>query len=615
MSRRLMILALSLCGVAVFATLVWQSAYRQALTPLAERGRADLALAVDRLNGQLQRYRDLAVLMSDHPVLARLARGQGDGAAADALLLAAIDRTGALNMIYAGRDGRVLAAARPLSVALRDDIAADPAFERAMTGALGISHGIDPATGGRAYIYAAPSFAADGGVTGVLFAVVNVDLLEQAWRGDRPAVLFVDAQGEVFITNRSEILGWRRAAGEAGLNPPGGRVSRMTARQVAGHEIWQLDWSVWLPRRALHLARDLPQIGMRAEALIDAGPAFRLAGLQAAVVALICVIFGAALLVAAERRRALAQANQLLESRVAARTAELSGANLALRREVAEREEAEQALKRAQAELVQAGKLSALGQMSAGLSHELNQPLMAIRQFAENGALFLDRDRPEQAAQNLTRIAELSGRMGRIIRNLRAFARQESEPVRRVDLVAVIDSALEMTEARLSREGVQLRWNRPTGPVWAMGGEVRLGQVLVNLITNAADAMAGQSHKRLDILLTDATGGEPEVAGPAIRIRDTGPGIAAPERIFDPFYTTKEVGASEGMGLGLSISYGLVQSFGGAIRGANHPDGGAEFTVQLAPAIARGPDGGSEDGPDRGVNRGRTSAGMTGRND
>jgi two-component system C4-dicarboxylate transport sensor histidine kinase DctB len=107
-----------------------------------------------------------------------------------------------------------------------------------------------------------------------------------------------------------------------------------------------------------------------------------------------------------------------------------------------------------------------------------------------------------------------------------------------------------------------------------LGGEVRLGQVFVNLINNAADAMADATEKRIEIVLD---------RGPrlSVSVRDTGPGIAEPDRIFDPFYSTKAVGSSEGMGLGLSISYGLVQSFGGNIRGANAPGGGAMFTVEL----------------------------------
>jgi two-component system, NtrC family, C4-dicarboxylate transport sensor histidine kinase DctB len=574
MWRRGLGIALLLLSVGLVSGLVFQSAYRQSLGALAQRGESDLSLASDRLTGQLQRYQDLAVLMSDHPVLRGLSVGLGDVEAAQVLLLASVDRTGVLNMAYLDAQGRPLAEAKPAAVPATDYIA--EAVTRAQSGALGSGHGVDPGAGVRVYVFAAPTFSGSGGVIGILLVTVNIDLLEQEWRGDRPAVLFTDAAQEVFISNRSELIGWRRATAGAGLVPPGATDSTVSARRIGGLELWRIDWSPYLPRRALHLERDLPQVGMRAEALVDAAPVRRLAGLQATVVALVLMVLGTALIAALERRRSLAQVNAQLESRVVARTAELSGANAQLRREVTERQEAEAALKRAQAELVQASKLSALGQMSAGLSHELNQPLMAIRQFAENGAVFLERGKPERAAANLQRIADLAGRMGRIIRNLRAFARQESEPVRRIELGAVIATALEMTEGRIAKDGVTLHWQAPNAPVWAMGGEVRLGQVLVNLITNAVDAMAASPSKELTISLS-----LDEAARPEIRVRDTGPGIAAPEKIFDPFYSTKEVGASEGMGLGLSISYGLVQSFGGAIRGQTHPEGGAEFTVQL----------------------------------
>ena len=549
---------------------VWLYGYRQALDQVAARGAADLALAADRLVTQLTRYREMAVLLADHPVLAALHAG-GGVAEAEALLLESADKTAALTAFYADTEGRVLASAHD---AVPADLAGAAYFRRALQGALGARHGSSAGFARRAYSYAAPSFGADGRVRGVLVVVVDIDNLEQDWRGSRPAVYFTDDTGEVFITNRSEILGWRRTPTamiptEGGAKPLG--VSRWT-----GHEIWRQQVSPYVPARAVHLEKPLPVIGMLAEALVDEAPARRLAALQAAVVAALCLTFGALLFLATERRRALAQANAVLEDRVTARTRALQDTNAALRREVAERQEAEAALKRAQDDLVQAGKLSALGQMSAGISHELNQPLMAIRSFAENGVAFLERGKPERAAETLSRISDMARRMGRIIANLRAFARQESVAVGRVDLTAVLDSVVELTEARLRADGIALDYARPEGPVWVRGGEVRLGQVFVNLVTNAADAMQGMAERRL--VLTVQPGPRPSVS-----VRDTGPGIEAPERLFEPFYTTKAVGSAEGMGLGLSISYGLVQSFGGTIRGANADGGGAVFTVELDP--------------------------------
>ncbi|KUF11691.1 C4-dicarboxylate ABC transporter [Pseudoponticoccus marisrubri] len=568
--RRGVIVALYLCAVAGLGWGVWAYGFAQALVPLAARGQADLALASDRLVTGLQRYRSVAVLLADHPVLTALHGAAGDPAAADALLLESADKTGALTALYADRSGRVMAAATP---ARPRDLAGQPWFQRALDGALGVGHAVEPLFGRRAFYYATPSFDAAGQVQGVLVIYVDIYMVERDWRGSRPAVFFTDAQSEVFVTNRSELLFWRRVPG--GVAGPGGQLRPVRIREVAGFELWEQELSPYVPGTALRLEQALPVIGMNGVALSDAAPAQRIAALQAAVVMALCIVFGSVLFLVTERRRALARANVQLEGRVRDRTRDLETANAALRREVAERQEAETALRRAQEELVQAGKLSALGQMSAGISHELNQPLMAIRQFADNGAALLDKGRVPAAASNLVRISEMAARAARIIKNLRAFARNENEPMGRVDLCAVLRTAVELTESRLRSEQVALVLDLPPGPVLVRGGEVRLGQVFVNLINNAVDAMAGRPDKRLDIRVAPA-------GAARVTVRDTGPGIADPEKVFEPFYTTKQVGG-EGMGLGLSISYGLVQSFGGRIHGANVPGGGAEFTVELDP--------------------------------
>ncbi|MGY3436681.1 MULTISPECIES: sensor histidine kinase [unclassified Marinovum] len=554
--------------IAVVSAGVWHTGFRQGLDQAARQGEASLSLAADRLTAQLQHHAEVAVLTADHPALAALHQG-GDRAAAEALLLDVADKTSALTMFYVDAAGQVLAASTDL---VPKDLAQSRYLRRAMQGALGSDHLVSETFGVRAWFFAAPTFDATGRVRGALVLGVDIERLEENWRGDRPAIYFLDRDGLVFISNRSELLFWRKPPGAIGPETPQGQQPRTVS--VGAHDVWWLNWSPYVPRRALHLSQDLPVIRMRAEALIDTGPALRMALWQAAAVTALMATFGALLFLAGARRRVLSQANARLESRVANRTRALSDANTALRREVGERQDAEAALKRAQADLVQAGKLSALGQMSAGISHELNQPLMAIEQYAENSVAFLDRDKPETARENLGRIAAMARRMARIIKNLRAFARNESEPMGKVDILAVIDSATELTEARLRLGNVTLNWQRPAGSVWVWGGEVRLGQVFVNLISNAADAMEGSDHRALTITLVDG-------ARPVVTLRDTGPGIADPDRIFDPFYSTKQVGGPDGMGLGLSISYGLVQSFGGTIRGTNAPGGGAIFTVEL----------------------------------
>jgi len=571
---RVMLVLPFLLVVTLITGSVWKYGYSQALDALSRRGTADMSLVLGGLVSDLQRYRDQAVALADHPTLTVLTGSSvpHQEAAANRLLTASADRTGAAGLYFVDTAGNLLAGTRGT---LPQNLTGSAAFVRAMDGALGTTHSMQPAGDTRIFQFAAPSFGADGKVSGALISVAHAENVEFGWRGLQTAVFLVDEAGRVFMSNRSELLGWGKVPGEAQLVPPGDAPIRFAQSRRGPHEIWQIDLGPYLPRRALQVSEALPRIGMTGAALVDVAPARRIAMLQAGAVGGMLLFFGALLLFAQERRRTLARANAELERRVADRTASLTETNRALRREIHEREEAEAALRRAQAELVQAGKLSALGKMSAGISHELNQPLMAIRQFAANGGAFLQRGTPDKAAENLTRIDEMAHRMSRIISNLRAFVRNENEPVTRVDMVQVVQSALEMTGDRLVKDGIEVDWHPPAHPVPVRGGEVRLGQVVLNLITNAADAMSESDARRLSITLTDG-------APVTLRLSDTGPGIEEPEKIFDPFYSTKLIGAGDGMGLGLSISYGLVQSFGGKITGANTAQG-AEFTVELEP--------------------------------
>ncbi len=566
--RGLSIVIFLLC-VALLAFGVLRYATHQGMAQLSARANADLALASDRLVGQLQRYRDLAVVMAKHPqvvaVLTDNARPQDRQ-----LLRSVADRAAALDVMVIDRTGRVRAAAE-------DGAGSNNArafVRRALNGALGRGYGAE-ANAGRSYFYAAPVFGEGGAVLGALVVSTDLSSVDYAWRGDTPPVFFTDGSGQVQVSNRSELVLWQRPSGAPGLQPPSGVTPEFAVSYIGGHEIWQIGWGPYLPREALHLTQELPVIGMTGEVLMDVAPVRRLAASQAAAVAALCLAFGALLFLATERRRTLARVNAQLEARVRARTQALRDINDELRREAAERSEAQLALARAQNDLVQVSKLSALGQLSAGISHELNQPLMAVQSFAENGVAFIERGKHQRAAENLTRISDMADRMGRIIKNLRAFSKQESVQQLQVDLGAVIASVLDMTAQRRAASGVTLRYTPPAAALWVRGGEVRLGQVFVNLITNAVDAMEGREARILTIGITQGT-------NITVEVKDTGAGISAPDQVFDPFYSTKEVGAAKGVGLGLSISYAIVQSVGGEIRAQNTAEG-ACFSVTLLP--------------------------------
>jgi two-component system C4-dicarboxylate transport sensor histidine kinase DctB len=560
-----------LLGTLVISAGVWAMAWRAALTPLSEQASSELELATDQLTRHLFRYRELAVVLARHPDLrARLSGEADDPRTADDLLRAMADMTGAHQLLLVDGAGRVLAASHQAPLQLDPTSAM---IHRALNGALGSEakfQSVDNGSLRRVFSFAAPVLGEGEQGHGAVIARTNLLDFEENWPSTASALFFTLNGERIFVSNRLDLVSVPRPA-EHFLNS--------SASHWTGHEVWTVEAGPYLPDRALHLTRDLSTVGLSGEILLDTAPAERSAALLAAIAAAICLGIGGLLLAVGERRRALderlrieAAANARLEARVAERTQALSEANLDLLRENRERREAEAALKKAQDDLVQAGKLSALGQMSAGISHELNQPLMAIRSFSENASLFLQRGQGEQAGQNLTRISELSHRMARIIKNLRAFARNENEPTGKVDLGQVVSTAVELTEPRLKADRVTLDWVPPATPVFAQAGEVRLSQVFVNLINNAADAMMEQDDRHIQIVIDEGK-------TLAVTVRDTGPGIEDPDRIFEPFFSTKQVG-EDGMGLGLSISYGLVQSFGGDIRGRNCEDG-AMFTVEL----------------------------------
>ena len=268
-----------------------------------------------------------------------------------------------------------------------------------------------------------------------------------------------------------------------------------------------------------------------------------------------------------------------LESQVAKRTEALNAVNAQLVNEIDERKLTEQRLRQTQRELVQAGKLAALGQMSAALSHEINQPLTAVKSYAENAATFLDRNRVADAAENVSRISKMVDRMAALSGHLRNFARRPQETVETVDLTEIVNDAVALMDVRLNAADASLTMSGLDTQVWVRGGRLRLQQVIVNLIANALDAMDALSNPKIAIAIE-----RPDATTVALVVTDIGPGLSDTvlEQIFDPFFTTK--GPNHGLGLGLSISFNIVKDFGGHLSAENAEDGGAAFKVSLVAA-------------------------------
>jgi two-component system C4-dicarboxylate transport sensor histidine kinase DctB len=253
-------------------------------------------------------------------------------------------------------------------------------------------------------------------------------------------------------------------------------------------------------------------------------------------------------------------------------SAELRALNRRLQREVAEREKVEQTLQVAEQTIAQSSKLAALGEMSAAVSHELNQPLAAMKTYLAGARLLLQRERPEEAMSSFQRIDDLIERMGAITRQLKSYARKGDDAFEPMDIRAAVSTALAMMEPQLKIRDVNIIRSLPNEPVMVLGDRLRLEQVIVNLLRNALDATKGASNPTVEILL---------VSGHTIslQIRDNGEGIEDLNALFEPFYTTKQPG--DGTGLGLAISSGIVSELGGRLTARNAADGGAIFEVQL----------------------------------
>ena len=333
--------------------------------------------------------------------------------------------------------------------------------------------------------------------------------------------------------------------------------------------------------------RSLPGVDWRLLSFSDLRPVHRQAITHGALAAVATGFVLLLLLVFAQRRRItrqkleakalLERANAQLESKVARRTRALTETNARLRKEVAERQQAEQTLRAAQDELVQAAKLAVLGQLAAGITHELAQPLGAMRTLSGNAVEFMKRGKLATVEQNLGIIARLADQMGRIITPLKTFARKSPAVPAATDVAHCVGAALFLLDQRLRTVDVTVHNHCDAGRVVAWCDPNRLEQVLINLIRNAADAMAEAPVRELFI---DA--GHDAAGQVVLTVADTGCGLPVDGALFEPFFTTKPAG--EGLGLGLAISRDIIREFGGDLRAENRPEGGARFVLQLPSA-------------------------------
>ncbi|HCU1980914.1 TPA: two-component system sensor histidine kinase DctB [Pseudomonas aeruginosa] len=578
--RSLVILALLL------APLLWPLQYfaeRYYSEQLAEQNRQTLDLYVANLLGTLRRYEELPQILGGLPVLRQALQQPGDPLLQKIANEALADirrRTGADVIYLLQPDGTTQVASNwaQADSFVHRNFAFSPYYREAMQGRLARFFGLGTTSIKRGYYFA--SAVKEGSrIIGVLVVKVDLEHIERLWGNSPEQLLVIDNYGVVILSSRED---WRFHASRPLSAAERDEIHANIPYPVQDPKPLRLQQSAWLSQ-----SRTLPETGWTVSiyaprTLIERPVRSVLLIGGATLLALLLLLT----LLTLSRRHYLdrialeAEAKRQLEERVLERTRELENANAQLQQEVHEREQAQRELMRAQDEVVQAGKLTALGTMSASISHELNQPLAAIRSYADNARVLLDHQRTEDARGNLEQISDLTTRMASIIAHLKAYARGARRAPENVQLQPAIEDALSMVASRRRAMNVELLRDVPDAPLWVQAGETRLRQILGNLLTNALDALAEKAPpRRLWVIASQ------DQHGVTLTLRDNGPGFSedALAHAHEPFFTTKTT--AKGLGLGLAICDNLLRALGGRLEMGNHLEGGAVVRLHLLPGV------------------------------
>ncbi|QXI39488.1 ATP-binding protein [Pseudomonas xantholysinigenes] len=566
-----LIILLILVGTTLSAGWAMHQAKRQAMETDARRASQQLGLYANALHTLIERYRALPAVLALDPELIAALRGPVTEQVQDALNRKLERINGAANsstLELLDRTGLAIAASnwRLPTTYVGSNYGFRPYFKQTRSQGSGRFYAVGVTSGVPGYFLSSAVNDEHGRFLGAMVVKLEFPELEREWRQGSDILLVSDARGITFIANQD---GWRyrelqplsgvdraelaetRQYDKQPLVPlqhqaltrfaDNSHLTRVQGPDGSAEYLWEslpLEAEGW----TLHLLRK-PQVA-------EDG---RNAALAAAAIWLSLVF--AVLFVSQRLRlaRLRQRSREQLKGLVEERTREL---------------------RTAQEGLVQSAKLAALGQMSAALAHEINQPLTTQRMQLETLRLLLDHGRHDEARQALEPLEQMLTRMAALTGHLKTFARNSPGGLReRMDLATVVDQALHLLDARIRAEGVEVALYLAR-PAWVRGDAIRLEQVLINLLRNALDAMTDKRYKRLEIRI------EADGAQWRLSVLDSGGGILESDlaKVFDPFFTTKPVG--EGLGLGLAISYGIVTDAGGCLRVDNLP-GGARFSLTL----------------------------------
>ncbi|MFS4583112.1 ATP-binding protein [Phaeobacter sp. C3_T13_0] len=548
--------------MSVAAVTVWMT--NRSLTDRfteSTRNRAELRLALysGNLVSELGRHAIVPQLLArDQALISALQ--SNDFSLSTQRLISFVEEIGAASIMLMAQDGRTVAATDRNRLGETHRNAAY--FVDALRSKTTVFSALRREVGSYRFTYSR-RIVDTSGILGVIVVEVDLQKFERAWAGISDAVMVSDSTGTIILATESR---WRGLSEDDALQlqTPEGAIQR-AIRATA-------DWTA-LPADAylqgeavMRLESRIPFQGWRLTSFTTYASIRERVNTVLALEIMGFAILLALAFYALSRRTALRMALFQRES------AELRVLNVRLQREIAERERMQENLAVAEQSLAQSSKLAALGEMSAAVSHELNQPLAAMKTYLAGARLLLNRNRPEEALASFGRIDDLIERMGAITRQLKSYARKGGDAFSPVNMGDALASSLSMMEPQLRQRHVKIARILPEQPVYVMGDRMRIEQVMVNLLRNALDATKSVADPEVEILL--AAG---ETA--TLSVRDNGVGIKEFGSLFEPFYTTKQPG--DGVGLGLAISSGIVNDLGGRLTARNGQSGGAVFEMQL----------------------------------
>ncbi|MFK7893545.1 MAG: ATP-binding protein [Granulosicoccus sp.] len=567
--------AVSLLAAIAVSVLVMRVTEAQ----LRKDAKANVELEQEGIRNAFERSRHLPVSLANHPHVVETLRDVSPDAytwaqKANRYLEVVNDAAGTSLLYVIDMQGLTRAASnwRSEQSLVGNAYRYRPYFQHAVKGDETRYYAVGATTGEAGYYFAQPVKAGEK-IIGVAVAKIELESMQQQWLTKTRPSLLVDEHGLVIMASEAS---WRFRSTRALSNDEIAEFREQ--RKYANHaldplaisesidaERIRIDGRHYLVSRAL-----LPLQNWQVLQLIPVSSVYR-AGIASAIVS---QLFIGLSIVGYLYRRERKRKNSLRAAAMDAQTMRVL--NRKLQSEISDRRKAEEELRETQAELIQASKLAALGQMSAAIAHEVNQPLSAIRTYSASATVLLDRQRHAEVRTNLDKIKSLTERLATLTTDLKTFARKSDQVREPVVLQDCIDVVHGMMKEDMRERQIQLKISVPDSPVVVMGTAIRIEQVLSNLIRNAMDA-TDEVHDAGIVKLTLTIDEDDAI----IRIEDNGTGLdtSAMERLFEPFFTTKPLG--EGVGLGLAISYGIIEELGGNLRVRNLDDGGAMFSVRL----------------------------------